>query len=437
MGARFLLFGVPMDKGDTIAPTCVLTSDATEPVSAAFTLTVTFSEDVTGFVVGDITAVNCALSDFATADNITFTATVTPTATAGDITLDIAAGVCTDNAGIDNTAAVQLVVQHDPTVIADAFTADSGAWLDGALAPAAVTISSGRAIWSPTASAEQHVAANAASDPNGNEANATTGWSATLATLTSEADPYAGTYAIKGAGGTRIQALPGFTEASWILFSWAAKRGAVTGPTVAAVQGTPNIIQTPDSTYNAFFGTSRAISTTFQIRGATGAADREIFIDNLSTKTLTTTSLIRWQPVYWVSSINVKFWRSNNTQAGVIIGKDANNFIVLYHDGQSRIVLETRAAGAYAAIANGVIAYSAGAELSLTPDAAFGVFDGTYNGTAAIIDAAIAAFSGDISGGRFTVPYYVGLFKTYNSGNILSDSFDDFWAAKLGEGSPF
>jgi len=100
-----LLLGIAASGGpsDSVAPTVVITSDAVEPVSAAFTLTVTFSEDVTGFVVGDITAANCTLSDFATADNVTFTATCTPD-WAGDVSLSVGAGVCTDAAGNESAA---------------------------------------------------------------------------------------------------------------------------------------------------------------------------------------------------------------------------------------------------------------------------------------------------------------------------------------------
>jgi hypothetical protein len=106
----FPLLGVPMGGRDTLPPTVVITSNAVEPVSAAFTATLTFSEAVVGFVVGDITAVNCALSDFATADNITFTATCTPD-WAGDVSLSVAAGVCTDAAGNENAASNTLALE--------------------------------------------------------------------------------------------------------------------------------------------------------------------------------------------------------------------------------------------------------------------------------------------------------------------------------------
>ena len=48
---------------DETKPTVTITASS-DPTSGAFTATFTFSEDVTGFVVGDITVGNGAASDF-------------------------------------------------------------------------------------------------------------------------------------------------------------------------------------------------------------------------------------------------------------------------------------------------------------------------------------------------------------------------------------
>jgi hypothetical protein len=122
MGISLALMGVPGvgpgAGGDAIGPypTITLAEGVTEPVSAAFGIVITWAngagglpEAVTGFAVGDITVTNAALSDFATADNITFTATVTPD-WAGDVTLAIAAGVCEDAARNESTASETLGV---------------------------------------------------------------------------------------------------------------------------------------------------------------------------------------------------------------------------------------------------------------------------------------------------------------------------------------
>lgn len=109
MGKGLALLGVPVlgGKGDVIAPTCVVSSAAGDPVYAAFSVTITFSEDVTGFVIGDITVTNGAASNFVAVSGSVYTADITPT-TAGAVTVDVAAGVCADAAGNNNTAATQL-----------------------------------------------------------------------------------------------------------------------------------------------------------------------------------------------------------------------------------------------------------------------------------------------------------------------------------------
>lgn len=87
----------------------------------AFSVTIVFSEAVTGFDAADITVTNAAVSDLASADGVTWTADITPDG-AGGITIDVAAGVARDAAGNDNTAAEQVSVQYDdvaPTVTLD------------------------------------------------------------------------------------------------------------------------------------------------------------------------------------------------------------------------------------------------------------------------------------------------------------------------------
>lgn len=106
--------GVPlMGGGDTVAPTCVITSDAETPATAAFTLTVTFSEDVTGFVIGNITVAHASASAFTAVSAAVYTATITPIASdPADVTIEVAAGVCVDGAGNLNTASNILTIQR-------------------------------------------------------------------------------------------------------------------------------------------------------------------------------------------------------------------------------------------------------------------------------------------------------------------------------------
>jgi hypothetical protein len=103
---------------DITRPTLTLTSAAASTTSAAFTVTVTFSESVTGFAVGDVTVGNGTVSALAGSGS-TYTFTVTPTV-AGSVTVDVAANSAADSAGNGNTAAVQLTRTYNgtaPTVV--------------------------------------------------------------------------------------------------------------------------------------------------------------------------------------------------------------------------------------------------------------------------------------------------------------------------------
>ncbi|CAL1518543.1 Ig-like domain-containing protein [Chitinophaga sp. MM2321] len=110
---------------NTTHPSVVL-STGTANVNAPFTATIAFSEVVTGFTMGDITATNATLSTLQTSDNTTYTVLVTPVAD-GAVSLNIAADVA-QNIGLNgNTAAVQLNVLYDatpPAVIAVSVPAD-------------------------------------------------------------------------------------------------------------------------------------------------------------------------------------------------------------------------------------------------------------------------------------------------------------------------
>ncbi len=98
---------------DNTAPTLAITGPA-GPVSGAFTATFTFNEDVTGFVVGDISVGNGAASNFQTTSASVYTATITPAGDGSSVTVDVAGGTATDTASNGNTAATQFSITHDP-----------------------------------------------------------------------------------------------------------------------------------------------------------------------------------------------------------------------------------------------------------------------------------------------------------------------------------
>ncbi|MGO4293274.1 gliding motility-associated C-terminal domain-containing protein, partial [Chitinophaga sp. RAB17] len=92
---------------NTTNPGVVISTTATSPVIAPFTATITFTEAVTGFTLGDITATNATLSAFQTTDNITYTVLVTP-ATDGAVSLQVPASVAVNVGNNSNTASNTL-----------------------------------------------------------------------------------------------------------------------------------------------------------------------------------------------------------------------------------------------------------------------------------------------------------------------------------------
>ncbi|UXD86831.1 Ig-like domain-containing protein [Thalassolituus hydrocarboniclasticus] len=87
---------------DATAPTVTI-SGASGTINAAFTATFTFSENVTGFTLGDIVAGNASVSAFNATSASVYTALITPTAN-GTVTLNVAGAVAQDAAGNNNTA---------------------------------------------------------------------------------------------------------------------------------------------------------------------------------------------------------------------------------------------------------------------------------------------------------------------------------------------
>jgi outer membrane autotransporter protein len=89
---------------DADAPS--VTISAPDTARGPFTVTITFSEDVMGFALADITVGNGTASNFAATSDSVYTALITPTAH-GQVTIDVAAGVAQDAANNPNNAAAQ------------------------------------------------------------------------------------------------------------------------------------------------------------------------------------------------------------------------------------------------------------------------------------------------------------------------------------------
>jgi len=110
---RMIALGILGGKSvEKIVPTCVVTSSALDPTpTAAIPVTFTWSEDVTGFAVEDITLGNCTIGDLTAVSASVYTATITAAAT-GTVSVDIAAGVCVDLAGNANAATTQFSIVY-------------------------------------------------------------------------------------------------------------------------------------------------------------------------------------------------------------------------------------------------------------------------------------------------------------------------------------
>jgi hypothetical protein len=111
---------------DNVAPTVVISSTTPDPISGSpFPVTITFSESVAGFVVGDITVSNGTAGGF-TGSGTTYTVNITP-AGSGTVTVSVAANVAADVATNGNTASNVLSRTVDatpPTVIITSTTSD-------------------------------------------------------------------------------------------------------------------------------------------------------------------------------------------------------------------------------------------------------------------------------------------------------------------------
>jgi len=170
--------------------------------------------------------------------------------------------------------------------------------LDQSLATSDDPVFAGLFIRDPSSlGAEIHTDANAASDPNSNEADATTGWSDIQVTLTSDSgDPQTGTYALKGVAddGDTDRIEYDFTAvvgATYKVSIW-AKRGA---------QGTSQFFQNwtniaipqtsiSSATWTEYTFFVVATGTAAKIRAyaaGAGAAGDEVFVDNVSIKQVT------------------------------------------------------------------------------------------------------------------------------------------------------
>ncbi|KDM92850.1 Ig-like domain-containing protein [Photobacterium galatheae] len=127
---------------DTQLPTVSIISDkAALKQGETATVTFTLSESSSDFAAGDVIVSGGTLSNF-TGSGTSYSATLTPSAnsTAG-ATVDVAAGVFTDAAGNDNTAASQLAISVDTVQPTAIISSDKATLKQGETATVTVTLS--------------------------------------------------------------------------------------------------------------------------------------------------------------------------------------------------------------------------------------------------------------------------------------------------------
>lgn len=110
--------------------------------SSPIPVTITFSEPVTGFLVGDITVTNGSAGNFSGSEN-SYTADITPT-TEGAVTINVNSGVAVDTAGNANSAASEVIITFDSTAPTVAITSSTASVTN--LSPIPITITFSEAV---------------------------------------------------------------------------------------------------------------------------------------------------------------------------------------------------------------------------------------------------------------------------------------------------
>jgi hypothetical protein len=110
------VFAVTAFTVDTTAPTVVLTSTGTpDPTNGTFTVTATFSEAVTGVLIGDFVVASGTTSAFSGVSSTVYTVLVTPTSE-GVVTIDMGTGAAMDLSANKSAPATQLSRTYDSVV---------------------------------------------------------------------------------------------------------------------------------------------------------------------------------------------------------------------------------------------------------------------------------------------------------------------------------
>lgn len=322
-----------------------------------------------------------------------------------------------------------------PEIIEDDFSADSGLWLDGDLQPAAMTVDGGRGIWTPTEGAEINTSSNAAADPNGTEANATTGWGGVRVDLSVESvDVDTGSYALKVVSltgqGDRATLYKNDGSRGFYIRRIAAKNlignWELRNSSYAFNQLVPLTTSWADYITIHYKASDYHEFTVFVKEG--GSAGDTVLIDNVSIKPIEMATVFRVQRIYYPSVISAAIRWMPYCVNGVVCYKDSDNYVAAVVSSENMVHLFKVVDGVYQNLGVATITYADDAVLQLTPAADFQSWTVTYDGTVAISATSVTDFAAEGI-------WHAGLLNTYDAGDTSVVGFGDFSATRV-EGAP-
>lgn len=319
-----------------------------------------------------------------------------------------------------------------PESITDDFASDSGLWLDGDLAAAAITVSGGKGIWTPTLG----------EITNGN--SDLTAWTddkpdlwlvvlgATGAITEVAPDGSAGTGAAKFTS-TSTNDRPLLYGAGQTANSWNLLTVVISAYTSGQLHVGHSLADFAYITGQAtHLIAGRPPNSNLYIYGV--AAPTDLVVDTISARPITLSTMFRVQPIYYPSAISSKLWYLRACPLGITAFKDLNNWIAtvvspkINSSSANIVTLYRCVSGTQSVVSTSDITYSAGAALELIPAADFQTWTVKYDGATKINAASIIDFSP-------TGIWHAGLFTTHDASDTSIIGADDFAATRI-EGAP-
>jgi hypothetical protein len=274
---------------------------------------------------------------------------------------------------------------------------------------------------------EAATTASASSDPNENETNGTSGWTASGAgsSVASVTSPYVGTYAVEytsNGASNRAERTWSTTAGKWYQISMAVKdTTGNTGVIKTWVNITPNVpTYNVTTSYTTFLTVQRATTTLGYARIWNETVGNKTLIDNFSIRPITTSSLFSGLQTRTANAYVSANWNvANYTQAGVVAGLDSAStplyFVIAYYDKNTgRIYMDKCLNGTYTNLIATTTAYVVGATVQIRrTGTTYQVF---YNGTQVGADQTV-----DDAG----MGFLYGAFSTYSSNTYTGLTFTE------------